>query len=350
VIVFLGAGASAPFGYPTMIGLREELRKRAKADEADLLMYLLYLRGTNNDAETVLQDIEVIETISKRKLEKIFGMVTIPGSKTVPMGFDKFVSLCRSLRDTIEDLIFEIYQFRPECEPKFQLYEQLLSTLESIPGGREHYIYTTNYDRIIEELCSERKNYEIKDGFVPDPKSRRLFWQPMSFSSAATPNVVAVKLFKLHGSLNWKISQYGIEQVLLERRLTQPTPVYKKDVLVYPGGKEPPEEEPFRWLYERFETQMKETDRCLVIGFSFRDPYLNRIFRDFVNSGKGQLLTMSANCKEMVKDLLRLENIDALKKYVETGYYVPIPCHFGEGDWLERLHSALRVRPMSVRR
>ena len=88
---------------------------------------------------------------------------------------------------------------------------------------------------------------------------------------------------------------------------------------------------------------MEATDRCLVIGFSFRDDYLNRVFRSFLRSGKGQLLVMSANCKATVaKNLLGLENIDGLKRYVESNSYMPIPCHFGDGEWLEILKNALR--------
>jgi hypothetical protein len=81
-----------------------------------------------------------------------------------------------------------------------------------------------------------------------------------------------------------------------------------------------------------------------VIGYRFNDPYLNRIFRDFVNSPNGQLLVMSKTCKETVaKNLLRMKNLDELKKYVGTDHFVPIPCHFGDKDWNTMTTDALRI-------
>jgi hypothetical protein len=94
---------------------------------------------------------------------------------------------------------------------------------------------------------------------------------------------------------------------------------------------------------------MRETDRCLVIGFSFRDPYLNRVFRDFAESGKGQLLTMSRNCKETVaKNLFGTKDAEALAKYIEVNTLVPISCHFGEEGWLERLSDTLEKIPHPI--
>ena len=118
---------------------------------------------------------------------------------------------------------------------------------------------------------------------------------------------------------------------MIEDILQQPTPVYKENLLIYPGSKTPPEEEPFKTLYERFETHMREADKCLVIGFSFRDAYLNRIFRDFLRSGKKQLLVMSSTSRKTVaQSLLGLKDEDAIARYIEANYVVLIPCHFGD--------------------
>jgi hypothetical protein len=340
-IIFLGAGASAAVGYPAMAGLRTQLLDRIKGDERNLLYELL--RSEQSDAETVLQDIESIDSLVKRGLGKIFQgssyaiFTDMAGQKHTVL-FQQFVDLCLSLREEIRDLIFDIYQFRTECVPRLGPYSQLFATFGS---KREHHIYTTNYDRIIEAFCARTKGFEVRDGFEYDSKTRTNLWRPVSFDYALPEDAVTVKVLKLHGSLDWKVGESGIERVSPEIRMEQrPTAIHKKDILIYPGSKEPPENEPFRTVYERFETQMKEADRCLVIGFSFRDPYLNRIFRDFVNSGKGHLWVMSKDCKDTVaRNLLGLEKVDDLEPYLHTGRFVPIPCHFGEADWLTRLRN-----------
>ena len=324
-----------------MVGLRTELMNTTKGDARHLLDDLL--RKEQSDAETVLQDIESIDTLVKRGLDRIFqeyssASVTDMYGKKHSFRFQQLVDLCLSLREGIQDSIFGVYQFRPEYVSRLGPYSQLFATFVS---GKEHHIYTTNYDRIVEAFCAGTEGYQVRDGFEYDPKTRTSLWKPRSFDSPLPDNASTIKLFKLHGSLDWKIGENGIERVSPEIRLEQrPTAIHKKDILIYPGSKEPPENEPFRTVYERFETQMKETDRCLVIGFSFRDPYLNRIFRDFVHAEKGQLLVMSKNCKETVaKGLLGLKDLNDLIPYVETGRFTPIPCHFGEDDWLTRLRN-----------
>jgi hypothetical protein len=225
----------------------------------------------------------------------------------------------------------------------------LFSTITSVTKANEYAIFTTNYDRIVEEFCASEKNYEVRDGFRIDQKNRRNLWDARSFDLSRTPDNTLVKLFKLHGSLNWKLSEFGLEQAMPEQRLEKPTPVYKQDLMIYPGSKERPEREPFRTLYDRFDSEMKRTDRCLVIGFSFRDQYLNRIFREFVDSGKGQLICMSNNASMIVaKNLLDLKDFDTLRIYTNTNSFVSIRIHFGEAGWVDQLRNAFVSIPLPV--
>jgi hypothetical protein len=349
VLVFLGAGASAPFGFPAMDGLENEISKRLKGKERDLLLALPYV-GNKKDAEIVLQHLAAIENLSERGLDRLFAR-TSSYSSLNGMGFRELIELCHSLEETIKDTIFNVYQFRPQSASSFHLYANLFSIIAQTGKMREHYVYTTNYDRIIEVFCERVEGFQIRDGYEHDPKTTLNLWRPHSFDAPFKDDIVPVRLFKLHGSLNWKDGEYGPERVSPEIRLKPPTTVLKEDLLIYPGSKDPPEQEPFRTLYERFETQMKEADRCLVIGFSFRDPYLNRIFRDYVNSGKGQLLIMSRNCRQTVAtNLLGLKDSADLERSVESGGIVPIPCHFGTDDWTIMLGNALMGIPAPIER
>jgi len=325
-----------------MAGLNSELMNRIKGDPQSLLYELL--KKPEGDAETVLQDIESIDNFVKQGLDRIFkeysnATITDRYGERHSFRFQQFVDLCHSLREAIHDSIFEIYQLKADYASRLGAYSQLLATFDT---GKESNIYTTNYDRIIESFCARTEGYEMRDGFEYDPKTRMNLWRPSSFDAPLSDNVKTVKLYKLHGSLNWKVGENGlIERVSPEIRLEhRPTAIHKADILIYPGSKEPPEDEPFRTIYDRFELEMKETKRCLVIGFSFRDQYLNRIFRDFIRRGDRQLLVMGKSCKETVaKNLLGLKETDDLKAYAESNTFIPIPCHFGEQDWITRLRN-----------
>ena len=327
-----------------MEGLNAELTKVIHDQEKlDLHNYLKIHEG--NDAEGELQAINSVLDIASRGVGGIFdkSYVTYTYVKPHSMGFNVFVKLSHSLRETIHNTIFDVYQFRPGHA---SLHSELFSALTEATRSKQHYVYTTNYDRVIEEYCASTAGYAVTDGFAIDFRSRRNMWSPNIFDQTQLiADVSIVKLFKLHGSLNWRLSEFGIEQVMTEDILQQPTPVYKQNLLIYPGSKAPPEEEPFRTLYERFETQMRRVDRCLVIGFSFRDPYLNRIFRDFLRSGSKQLLVMSSSCRKTVaQNLLGLKEEDQVNEYVEGNNFVPIPCHFGDNNWLTMTTNALRIQ------
>jgi hypothetical protein len=328
-----------------MQGLNSELSKAVRdQQQADLLQYMRFREG--DDAELVLQALNLVLDVAGKKFSDMFSesYVKLSLGKQQTIRFDSFIKLCSSLVTTIKETIFNVYQFRPKS---LALYSELMSTLAEISKQTVHYVYTTNYDRVVEEFCANTQGFQVVDGFAIDPRSRRSLWNPRVFEQPTSEEAGTVKLFKLHGSLNWLQSQFGIEQVMTERILQEPTPVYKKNLLIYPGTKTPPEEEPFKTLYERFETHMRQTDRCLVIGFSFRDPYLNRVFRDFVRSGKGQLLVMSSNCNRTVASLLGIDE-DGLSSYIGGNNFVPIPCHFGDETWRERLGNAIKSIPIPI--
>jgi hypothetical protein len=160
-ILFVGAGASAPFGYPTMGGLNDKLHEMISGKEGDLLTELLpiFPKTAENDIEDVLQTIDLLDEISRRKIMTALQNATAQFSifaKSHTMTFSELVALGRSLRERLEEAIFDVYQFRSEARLRLNLYEELLSTLNPFTTVRDYSIFTTNYDRIIEELCAAK--------------------------------------------------------------------------------------------------------------------------------------------------------------------------------------------------
>ncbi|MFC1507581.1 SIR2 family protein [Thermoproteota archaeon] len=345
VVLFLGAGASAPFGYPVMSELNNLLLNSITDNEGDLL-YHFYLNG-NRDAETVIQSIQTLENIEQRGLDKLFNYVTYQGRKNqIGAEFKKFIIICKDLHRSIEAKIFDTYQFNPNISSIFPLYQQLFTIIKehqkNIGSNDPLEVYTTNYDRIIEEFSYASENYSIYDGFEYDSKQQRHFWNPEFSAGKLTKELqTVINLYKLHGSLNWKKTDHGIERVTLEIKNVPRI----RDLLIYPGSKSPPEEEPFRTLYEKFENQMKQKNKqsLLVIGFSFRDPYINKIIRDFIRSENGKLIVVSKNCKEtLARNLFGLKGIGDIDPYIQKGMISPIQFHFGESDWAINLVERLR--------
>lgn len=341
VVLFLGAGASAPFDYPVMDKLKIMLSERiSEGSSADLLYTLSQLQRHDLDAETILQDIDTILSIPNQGLKKIFDTCYLYhikdiGHNMVSTKFDELIDSAKILRELIHESIFEIYQFTKERSHKLTLYDQLFRILGE---QEEHHIYTTNYDRIIEQFSADFLDFELIDGFTRNHKMRRDLWDPKSFDRSYEGKNKLIKLFKLHGSLDWKRSEYGIERSSHEVRGIPRT----KDLLIYPASKEPPSDPPFDSLYKRFGAEISEAkEPWLVIGFSFRDPYLNRFFLDYIESGRQPLIVMSNDCENIATNLLRMKEKEELEPLITRKQIILIQCHFGEGDWNIHLKDVL---------
>lgn len=338
IAVFLGAGASAHIGYPPMAELEGELRRRITDRDLTDLYGDLLRRADQGDAETVLRHVDTVLSLTQNGMESMFkdSEETIWSTRigNRKLKFTELVRISRELQDKIRNEIFDIYGFRvDDVQRKLTAHKMLFSILDGF--STEHWVFTTNYDRVMEQLSIE-KGYDLRDGFPEDPLRQRYRFRPSSWDDPPPKEKTTLKLFKLHGSLNWKLTEFGPEKISIDHRTKSPP-----DLLIYPGSKDPPDREPFKTLYDKFETSMKTTDYCLVIGFSFRDPYLNRVFRDFVFPGNRKLFVMSRSCENVTsKNLLDPKDEGALKRLTNDGRLVMIPCNFSDDDWSTALSQA----------
>ena len=133
--------------------------------------------------------------------------------------------------------------------------------------SREHSIeiFTPNYDLLIEESF-ERHRVAFFDGFVG---SFRPFFDPVSVSSDSLPPRWAL-LWKLHGSLGWKIHGDSVVRTGL-REATE---------LIYPDHLKYDEvsRQPYSALFERLRNFLMMPDTLLICsGFSFRDFHIRAV-------------------------------------------------------------------------
>ncbi|MCY4579564.1 MAG: SIR2 family protein [Chloroflexi bacterium] len=136
--------------------------------------------------------------------------------------------------------------------------------------SREHSIeiFTPNYDLLIEESL-ERHKVAFFDGFVG---SHRPFFDPVSVSSDSLPPRWAL-LWKLHGSLGWKV--YG--DSVVRTGLREATELIYPDHLKYDQiGRQP-----YSALFERLREFLMMPDTLLICsGFSFRDFHIRAVIQE----------------------------------------------------------------------
>jgi len=265
VMVFLGAGASAPLGMKTTLQFMTSVLTE-RGINSNLISEIITSVTPSEELDKKV-DIEAVLDYLEKLIEAREACQKLLG--VLPSSFDEIIKL----RDQIEDLVVTHYS-EIDAPKAFKHYEPLFEELApfySVP------VFTTNYDLSIEKAYEHpRAQFQLIDGFK---KTRRTIphWSQVEYNNYKPRRRKEIILFKLHGSVDWVRAPHGeLQRVGAGER----NPGNLKTVLVYPTRtKKEIHEEPFRINYDYLLACLAHTKLCLVIGFSFRDQEISEHFR-----------------------------------------------------------------------
>lgn len=142
-------------------------------------------------------------------------------------------------------------------------YSHLISWINGINRDFAVEVFTTNYDLLLEEAM-ERVRTPYFDGFSG---SRNAFFDPSSISSNDLP-AKWIRLWKLHGSINWSKNSKG--EVIRGNGEAEGTMVYPSHIKY-----DQTQSAPFSALFDRLKSFLLEPDTLLITtGFSFADAHI----------------------------------------------------------------------------
>ncbi len=131
-------------------------------------------------------------------------------------------------------------------------------------------IFTTNYD-ILFERAFEYSNIPVFDGFVG---TFRPFFYPECIDDDHLPNSKWMRLWKLHGSVNWDIDDQVSRKRFIRRKPNE------SGVMILPSHRKYDEsrKQPYIAYMDRF-TKVLKSEHALLItcGYSFSDAHINAI-------------------------------------------------------------------------
>lgn len=353
ISLFLGAGASRAFGYPTTREFLEILRKGASRQEGALLESVVSV-DLVQDVEHVLQFLDgVLATSSNNYVNAVFSSIRtifpIKGGET----WEAYVRLCKRLKGRIISTLYVQYEFDPvKIDNVVRAYAGLVNLIQKYNAGGSRSrgtldVFTTNYDRVVEEFALNAKaNIHLIDGFSTDSRSGRRLWNPTVFTEPSLNREESLlRLFKLHGSLNWRETSTGeIESVRTEQECRVDSRRYRRNVLIYPtqslSG-----QEPFDTLIQNLKKISTNCTTFLVIGYSFRDAYVNEVFIEHLrrNKDKGRdnnLVTVSPNSTKNMDNLFD-EGIGRNEREKLNKQIRCIDAEFGKEETLQLISEEL---------
>jgi len=137
-------------------------------------------------------------------------------------------------------------------------------------------IFTLNYDLCIETALTKFAKKKFENGFTQDSG-----WQPARFDG----NDCAIRLYKLHGSLDWVEDRaYGVCSLEFPRHdmAGDLAAMNLQPLLIFGTAHKLSPREPFLTLAHAFSQCVLHTSVLVIIGYSFGDDYVNEIIRQGV--------------------------------------------------------------------
>jgi hypothetical protein len=161
-----------------------------------------------------------------------------------------------------------IKTFFTEKKIKIEYFKSLLAFIKH---QKPLSVFSTNYDVCVEEFCKV-VGKEYVDGFNPKWNPEEVFGNPNS----------DVRLYKLHGSVTWYRSEEGDYEssriMITDMKVKLATGQELVPFIVYPGRKLEYNEPTIDLLVE-LRRQLKSIKYLFVVGYSFKDNHIAKIFK-----------------------------------------------------------------------
>lgn len=313
MILFLGAGASSPFGIPTTRDFALEIVENITQDPqyqkySNLLDELRESFGSNFDLEVLLT---VLDDLSKDNILEVVSPVTTkfildkPNPKEI-VSKAHYKNSARILFEASVDFIRSKIVLKDKNNKNviLEIYDRLFKIIADKRGGSTtsgdgksafpiglDYVFTTNYDQCLETYFNERRiDYEnlieVRFGltFLQVDLLHRKTDMPI--------------LVKLHGSIDLFKTRDGrivslqsplVKRHDLEKEYFPKGIELEEEVILYPteaGANRKVIESPFTDFYHHFRVTFQHDPYMIIIGFSLRDRTICSILEQVIVSGR----------------------------------------------------------------
>ena len=303
--LFLGAGASVFVSHPTTLKLLSDVKSQVQTlpVKDHIRQYITDILESNNfgDVEELSECIDQIIAIDNTRCRLIIEEMRHT-SKNIT--YPEMVDALTKLKDKIRDILFDSFTIKLENFGAIkEVYDRLWSVIKN-NGSDTFQVITTNYDQVIEQYCSEA-DWEPVNGFDRSKITLRGYWKD-KWDSADKP----LYLVKLHGSISWHNESHSgkiVELGGLGRRDAA------HDVFIWPTtGPKEYNMVPFHRLIKRFKEMLSDVDMLVVVGFSYRDPAVNKIIRNRVNEGMILVSVSPTAAEDIVRNYIMVNQADKL--------------------------------------
>lgn len=258
VCLFIGAGAGKSAGLPDLAELRNAVLATLEGDDASAAKELLEER----DLESGLTRLRRIASLLD-EVEEFAGLTRT-----------KAIALERAITGAVARVI-------STTDAKLDAHLQFAAWAANTSYHLPLEVFTVNYDLLLEEAF-EQIGLGYFDGFVGnlEGRFRADLVDAVDPALADALPVTFVRLWKLHGSINWAVvTEDGSRRIV---RLGSPAPT-GSTAAIYPSEEkyDASRRLPYVALMDRLRRALEQPESLTVIcGYSFRDQHINEVIFD----------------------------------------------------------------------
>ena len=296
-MIFLGAGASAPFGIPTSETLTADIKNLLAEEHQEVLDDFVAFWKRMHDKSPNYENI----------LTCIMGLThprRIPRDSIIRAFVRNFPRHKGNYERIVDDMYSGIIAY---CTAPFVSGKKYLSpkkledifeyTYDLLCLFREETIFTTNYDPSIEIWCQKR-NIQLLDntGLTRNPEIKEIV--PINENTIANGQTnlsfrgnrpsPTLKIVRIHGSI-WVYETEKEKRIKMNRPrdkllfIDLYSHLNKRPRIIFLGQESVLATGEWDVSYQYLKKVLH--GNCLVIGYSFQDGIINRAFIDNLNKG-----------------------------------------------------------------
>lgn len=316
IMFFLGAGASVKAGVPTTVkfidaikskdgyeGFQERIETENDKLEIELLNNILENlkeKKKRIKEEYIKLQEDLIENVEK---EKKFKRIKQDYERFEKIDVELVLETLNKLNNKDEEILLEFYdkdsfkfldkekisaletlerKLRQFIREKTIVDEENIHYLRPLLGFKPLKIFSVNYDTCIEQFS---KIYDLKytDGF-------ELYWHQEFFNEKYD-----VKHYKIHGSVVWYLTDKETYMKIpiaskKNEKIDLITGETAENLIIYPMESKLLYAEPLMGIIQKLRDELEEMKVCIIIGYSFRDEYIRKIFFESANKNLDLIL------------------------------------------------------------
>lgn len=305
---------------------------------------------TNSDCWKIFQHPVIYDNIEK-ELVAVYGKQGAFSGKpyierATQRTHQKYQEDAKSLIFELEWLIRDAYEEIP-IEDIDQVYEPFFNLLfEKVIGDDSKAkivpFFTTNYDMSVDWFFSPLQDnayehrlrwlnsFDIKVEFIDGFDGRG--WNQEEYKKIqSNGKKLYVPYFKLHGSLYWE----KVQGRIMKGTNIANDPHSPRDLMiVYPSDKKILSEQPYYFNQKSLERYIKRTNTAIIIGFSFRDPAIVRVFESAMDENPSLRVFV-------VGPEFDREYFKEMAQFINHGQVEHIVGYFGQDEVLRQLDDVL---------